>query len=173
MINRKKAHAASLALMCLLALGSVVSFAQRQFKVAERGRPVVKVTLSGVVEREGELIPVEKASTVKQGEILDWTIISENQGNAPAHEYKAVGQIPRGTQLVAESTTHDGSAVVTYSIDNGKTFSQQPTIEEKQADGSLRQVPAPASMYTQIRYEWSDPLSQDGKLAASYKLRVK
>jgi uncharacterized repeat protein (TIGR01451 family) len=172
MSHIKKIRAISLALACLMVLGSMVSFAQKQFKTAH-GQPVVKVSLSGLVEREGERILVEKAAAVKPGEILDWTITSENQGSAAAHEYKAVGQIPRGTQLVAESVTYDGSASVVYSIDNGKTFSPQPTIEEKQEDGSMKQVAAPVSMYTQIRYEWADPLAEGSKLDVSYKVRVK
>jgi len=110
---------------------------------------------------------------VNPSEILDWTITSENAGNGPAHDYKAVGQIPKVTVLVAGSTTADGSASVVYSIDNGKTFSEQPTIEEKQPDGSVKQVPAPVSMYTQLRYEWTDPLASGAKLQASYKVRVK
>ena len=43
----------------------------------------------------------------------------------------------------------------------------------KQADGSVKRVAAPISMYTDIRYEWADPLAQGGKLSASYKVRVK
>ena len=39
--------------------------------------------------------------------------------------------------------------------------------------GTVKRVAAPVSMYTDIRYEWSDPLAQGGKLTASYKLRVK
>jgi len=27
-------------------------------------------------------------------------------------------------------------------------------IEVKQADGSVKEVPAPVSMYTEVRYEW-------------------
>ena len=107
------------------------------------------------------------------GETLDWTITSENDGNAAAHDYKAVGQIPRGTVLIAGSTSADGSASVAYSIDNGKSFSSQPMIDEKQPDGTVKQVPAPVSMYTQLRYEWADPLASGGKLQASYKVRVK
>ncbi|HEX8098149.1 MAG TPA: hypothetical protein VF507_08940 [Pyrinomonadaceae bacterium] len=170
---RKKARAVPLALVALLFLGGAAAFAQKHFKLIATGRPEVKVALAGTVERDGGLVPVEKAATVKSGEVLDWTITSENQGTGPAYRYKAVGQIPRGTQLVVGSVTADGSAAVAYSIDNGKSFSAQPTVEEKQADGSVRQVPAPASMYTQVRYEWSDPLSQGGKLNASYKVRVK
>jgi hypothetical protein len=34
-------------------------------------------------------------------------------------------------------------------------------------------VAAPVSMYTEVRYEWSDALAPGGKLSASYKVRVK
>ena len=161
--------------LCLLVLGGAAALAQRQFHGAAvaGARPEVKVTLSGAIERDQKRLPVEKAENVNPGETLDWTITSENDGNAAAHDYKAVGQIPRGTVLIAGSTTADGSASVVYSIDNGKSFSSQPMIEEKQPDGTVKQVPAPVSMYTQLRYEWADPLASGGKLQASYKVRVK
>ena len=128
--------------------------------------------LSGTVERESGAVPLEKATVVNPGEILDWTITSENSGNAAAIEYKTVGHIPRGTTFVADSAQADGARTV-FSIDGGKSYSAQPTLEEKQADGSVKRVLAPISMYTEIRYEWSDPLAQGGKLSASYKVRVK
>jgi uncharacterized repeat protein (TIGR01451 family) len=159
---------------CLLVLSGMAAFAQRQMaRASATGRPEVKVLLSGAIERGGLMLPVEKASAVNPGEILHWTITSQNEGNAPAREYKAIGQIPRGTTLVAGSTTADGTATVVYSIDNGKTYSAAPVTEEKQADGSVKLVPAPVSMYTQVRYEWSDPLAGGGQLNASYKVRVK
>jgi uncharacterized repeat protein (TIGR01451 family) len=141
--------------------------------MAERSRPDVKVLLSGAIERGSEIVPVEKVQSVNPGEILHWTITSQNDGEAPAREYKAVGQIPRGTTLVAGSASADGSATVVYSIDNGKTYSAAPVVEEKQADGSVKLLPAPVSMYTQVRYEWTDALAGGGKLNASYKVRVK
>ena len=166
-------RALPMAALCLLLLGGAAALAQRQLRAGEHGRPEVKVSLSGSVARGDERLPLEKAATVTPGEVLDWTITSENDGSAPAHNYKAVGQIPKGTVLVAGSTTADGTASVSYSIDNGKSFSAEPTIEERQADGTVKQVPAPVSMYTQLRYEWSDPLAGGGKLQASYKVRVK
>jgi uncharacterized repeat protein (TIGR01451 family) len=167
-----------LAAIALLVLsGAAAVFAQRQMAHtrAAAARPDVKVLLSGAIERgTGELVPIEKASTVNPGEILHWTIASQNDGDGAAREYRAVGQIPRGTTLIAGSATADGSATVVYSIDNGKTFSATPQIEEKQADGSVKLVPAPVSMYTQLRYEWADQLAGGGsKLNASYKVRVK
>jgi uncharacterized repeat protein (TIGR01451 family) len=161
------------ALVGLLVLGGAAAFAQRQLKMAHSGRPEIKVFLSGSVTRDNAQIPVEKASTVQSGEVLNWTIISENRGDAEALQYKAIGQIPAGTQLVPGSATADGSATVTYSIDNGKTFEAHPMVNERQADGSIKRVAAPVSMYTQLRYEWADPLAQDGKLSASYQVRVR
>jgi uncharacterized repeat protein (TIGR01451 family) len=162
------------AALCLIVLGgAAVAFAQRQLAMAERARPDVRVLLSATIERGSEVVPVEKAQSVNPGEILHWTISSQNDGTAPAREYKAVGQIPRGTTLVAGSASADGSATVVYSIDNGKSYSAAPLVEEKQADGSVKFVPAPVSMYTQVRYEWTDALAEGGKLNASYKVRVK
>lgn len=170
---RRNFRALPVVLMCLLVVGGAAAFAQRQYTRAQQGRPDIKVVLSGAVERDRQQLAVEKVSAVMPGETLDWTITSANEGTAPAHQYKTVGQIPKGTSFIEGSATADGSASVTYSIDNGQSYAAQPVIEEKQADGSVKSVPAPASLYTQVRYEWSDPLADGGKLTASYKVRVK
>lgn len=169
---KKYASTLPILALCLLILGSVVAFS-RNLMMLRTGRPDVKVVLSGTVARDDAKIPVEKASIVKSGEILDWTITSMNEGNAPATQYNAVAKIPAGTQFVAGSATAEGSASVVYSIDNGKTFSPAPTVDEKQADGSIKKVAAPVSMYTQVRYEWSDPLNQGQTVKASYRVRLK
>ena len=158
--------------LCLLVLGSAAAFAQKRFMVLATGRPEIKVLLSGVVERQSGRIPVQEAATVKSGEVMDWTITSTNEGNAPAREYKAIGVVPPGCVFVAGSATADGSATVSYSIDSGKSFSARPTIDERQPDGTIKKVAAPTSMYTQIRYEWADPLEQGAKRNASYKVRL-
>jgi uncharacterized repeat protein (TIGR01451 family) len=173
-MRTKKKYASSLPAiaLCLLILGSAGAFAQKKFMILRTGRPVVKVALSAVVERDDTKVPVEKASLVKSGEILNWTITSVNEGNAPANDYNAVAKIPAGTQFVPGSSSADGSAAVMFSIDNGKSFSATPMVEERQADGSVKKVPAPVSMYDQIRYSWSSPLNEGEKLNASYKVRL-
>lgn len=171
MKSKKKFAAISVAALSLLVLG-VAGFAQKHFMLSNAARPEVRMLLSGSVERDSALVPFDKSTVVKPGEILDWTIVSENSGNDVALSYKTVGHIPQGTTFVADSAKADGAKTF-YSIDGGKSYSPQPMIEEKQADGSVKRVPAPVSMYTEIRYEWSDPLAQGGKLSASYKVRVK
>lgn len=95
--------------LCLLVLGSAAAFAQKNLMVLRTGRPEMKVLLSGVVERQNGRTPVQEAATVKSGEIMDWTITSANEGNAPARDYKAVGVVPPGTEFVAGSVTADGA----------------------------------------------------------------
>ena len=170
MKSRKKISA-GLAVFVLMIAGAA-GFAQRHFMLANAARPEVNVQLAGAVERDSKLTALDKSTVVNPGEVLDWTINAENTGNAPALEYKTVGHIPRGTEFIPGSANADGARTV-FSIDGGKSYSPQPTIEEKQADGSMKRVPAPVSMYTEIRYEWADPLAQGGKLSASYKVRVK
>lgn len=157
----------------VLLLSGVAAFAGGDVRALfDDARPVVKVALSGSVERNKEIVPVEKAGLVKSGEVLRWKLVSENSGNAGAADYKAVGQIPAGTVFVADSAQGDNSAV-TYSIDGGKTFSAQPMIEEKQADGSVRMIPAPVEMYTQVRFESEKNFNAGERLNAFYSVRVK
>ena len=176
MKTSKKTMDAPVALaLCLLLVGTAAAFAQRQIASARKsaGQPEVKVKLAGSLKRNDESLTLDKVSAVYPGEILDWTITSANEGGAPARQYRTIGQIPQGTSFVAGSATAEYDASVSYSIDGGKNFAAQPTIEEKQADGTTKRIPAPASMYTQVRYEWSDPLAAGSTLSASYKVRVK
>jgi uncharacterized repeat protein (TIGR01451 family) len=173
-LNRKSRLLA--AALCVLVAGTAGAFARQQLaarRAATSGRPEIRVALTGAVARADERVPLDKAGVVHPGEVLDWTITSVNEGDGAAREYRTVGQIPRGTSLVAGSVTAEYDAAVTYSIDNGKTFAAQPVIEERQPDGTVRTVPAPVSMYTQVRYEWSEPFAAGKTLAASYKVRVK
>ena len=172
---KKKMNAPVVAALCLLLVGTAGAFAQRQIATGRKsaGQPEVKIKLAGSLKRNEESLALERVSAVHPGEILDWTITSANEGDAPARQYKTIGQIPQGTSFVAGSAVAEYGAAVSYSIDGGKNFAAQPTVEEKQADGTAKRVPAPASMYTQVRYEWSDPLAAGATLAASYKVRVK
>jgi uncharacterized repeat protein (TIGR01451 family) len=170
---QRRRGAAPLAVAAVLLLGGAAAFAQRQLAGAREARPEIKVTLAGALVRDGERLALEEVANVRPGEILDWRIVSENEGDAAAHDYKAVGHIPAGATFVAGSAVAEGGSVVTYSIDGGKTYSAQPLVEEKQPDGTVKRVPAPVSMYTEVRYEWADALAAGGKLSASYQVRVK
>lgn len=170
---KKRSRALALAILALAAATAAAAVTQKQLAArSAAGHPEVKVTLAATVARGAERVALDKAGAIHPGEVLDWKITSANEGDGAARQYKATGQVPQGTSFVPGSAAAE-SAVVTYSIDNGKTFSAQPTVEEKQADGTVKRVAAPASLYTQVRYEWNDPLAAGSALSASYQVRVK
>ena len=174
-MNRLKTRTrhALVAALALSAFATAAAFAQKQLAAHATARPEVKVILTGTVARGSEQIALDKAGAVHPGEVLDWKITSSNEGDGAAREYKTTAPVPAGTTFVAGSASAQYGAQVSYSIDGGKTFSPQPTVEEKQPDGTIKRTPAPASMYTEVRYEWAEPLAAGSKLEAAYKVRVK
>jgi uncharacterized repeat protein (TIGR01451 family) len=163
-------------MVAIIALSSLAVFAANNETVSRAlniARPDVKVQISGSVQREDKTISLDKAEAVKPGEVLDWNISSANEGAGDAQNYGVVGQIPKGTSFVAGTAKGEESPKVTYSIDGGKTFSAQPMIDEKQPDGTVKKVAAPVSMYTQVMFEWANPLVSKANLNAAYRVRVK
>lgn len=171
-INKSKKPLLGL-MIGFLFLSSIVVLAKNGSRLSfANAKPAVNVVLEGTVERDNAVLSLDKTEAVKPGEVLHWTISSENKGDGEAKDYKVVGKIPAGTEFIADSAKPEGLAKVTYSLD-GKNFSAQPMIEEKQADGSIKSVPAPAAMYKQVRFEWENSLNPNEKLNASYNVKVK
>lgn len=162
-----------LAIVALSGLVVLASNNQTVTRALNFARPDVKVQISGSVQRDAKAVPFEKAGAVKASELLDWNITSTNEGEGDAQNYRVVGQIPNGTSFVAGTARGEESPQITYSIDAGKTFSAQPMIDEKQADGSIKRVAAPAALYTQVMFEWVKPLVAHAKLNTTYRVRVK
>jgi len=191
----RKTSKVLLAVFGLLLIGGAVAFAQRDgtlariltnpvratvvalgrpaFQQIASKRPLVKLILTGAIERDSKKIPVEKAGPVKPGEVVSFMMNSVNEGSAPARQYRTVGQIPQSSTFIAGSALGDSNTQVTYSINGGQEFSLTPMIDEKQADGTIKKVAAPVSMYTQVRFEWAEPIAAGGKVVASYQVRVK
>jgi uncharacterized repeat protein (TIGR01451 family) len=148
------------------------AFALRSGAPVQKGSPVMKISLSGTVARPSGNVAIEKAGSVNPGEVINYTITSNNEGSGSARDYKTTGPIPSRTVYVAGSAKADGASAL-YSIDRGKSYLSNPVIDERQPDGSVKKVPAPLSMYTHVRFEWSDPLAAASHTTASYQVRVK
>jgi uncharacterized repeat protein (TIGR01451 family) len=162
-------------MFAIIALSGLVVFAANNPTVSRAlnfARPDVKVHISASVQRDEKTVSLDKAETVKAGEMLDWNISSANEGVGDAQNYRVVGQVSKGTTFVAGSAEGEEAPQITYSIDGGKTFSAQPLIDEKQPDGSIKKVAAPVSIYTQVKFEWAKPLVSQAKFNAAYRVRV-
>lgn len=144
-------------------------------------QPQVKLALSAekqviTTDAEGKEVlsweAVEGDVTVQPGDILRYTLNSENAGDKSASSLVVTQPIPQKTAFKAESALANG-AELTYSIDAGQTFSAQPLIEETQPDGSVKMVPAPAEMYTHIQWDYGNSLQPMATVSASYEVAVK
>jgi uncharacterized repeat protein (TIGR01451 family) len=166
-----KFSVAAFSLMVILAVGAVAGFAN--FKTVSGARPEIKLELAGTVMRGGKDIAISEAGKVNSGEVIDWTIRSVNTGKADAVSHEAIGRIPSGTSYVAGSAKSEADAVVSFSTDGGKTFSKTPTVSIRAQDGSMKQVPAPVSSYTQIKYSWDSALAPTNARTAAYEVSVK
>ena len=112
----------SMAVFGLLLIGGAIAYAQHNAKLARMlaaparavavvaehsfvqgttsSRPLVKLFLTGAIERDSKKIPVEKAGPVTPGEVINFTMNSVNEGSASARDYRAVGQIREAPSLL-------------------------------------------------------------------------
>ena len=116
--------------------------------------PPVKMNLAAdkktiAVDSEGQQVvnwqPLEGQAVVVPGDVLRYTVISENTGDAPAKNF--VVTQPITAQMTYElGSAQSSGATITYSIDNGQTFVANPTIEVTLEDGTVEERPAPAEV---------------------------
>jgi hypothetical protein len=77
--------------------------------------------------------------------------------------------VPQGLWYVLESATASAPTVaITYSIDGGRTYSPQPMIEVVE-NGERRSVPAPARMYTHVRWTVAGWIQPQGQVTAAFR----
>ena len=107
---------------------------------------------------EGEQVTwqeLEDNTAVAPGDVLRYTIQGENKGTEPAQNLAVTQPIPAQMTYRLDSATSESEAEISYSIDQGETFVAEPKIQITQEDGTAVEKPAPAEVYTHIR--WTFP----------------
>lgn len=112
--------------------------------------------------------------TVTPGEVIRYKVTGANKSDRPVKNLVVTQPIPQRTAYVLNTVTvnHPG-AVVTYSINNGKTFVAKPTIKVKLASGKVEIQPAPAEMYTHVRWKFAQPIAPNAVVNAAYQVKVR
>lgn len=124
----------------------------------------VTLQLSGHVVREGKQIPLSEALVAKQGETLHYDLKAQNIGE-PVNDFRAIGQIPVGTVLDANSI----KVPVEFSLD-GKAFSAKPQIEITEK-GVKKMVDAPVESYRAVSFKVANGFK--GEQSFAYEVVVK
>jgi uncharacterized repeat protein (TIGR01451 family) len=112
-------------------------------------------------------------AVVAPGDTLRYNVAGKNTGNDTAKKLVITQPIPQKTVYVLNSATVEQQAVITYSIDGGKSYVANPTVRVKLASGEIADRPAPAESYTHVRWQVSQALSPQQQLLAQYQVRVK
>ncbi len=145
-------------------------------------RPEVKLKLKAAKkvvtrDKQGEAKVTWKGigngTVVQPGDTLRYQLSGRNVGEAAAANLVLNQAIPAQMSYVLNSTQNNAGMSTSYSINNGKTFSAKPTITVKQPDGTLATQPAPAELYSHIRWTAKSGFNPKGKLSASYEVKVR
>lgn len=96
--------------------------------------------------------PLKGQTVVKPGDVLRYTLIGENKSDRQFKNLTLNQPIPQGMVYVLKSANATNNAKISFSIDRGRSFAENPTIKVTLANGKVENQPAPASAYTNLRF---------------------
>ncbi|MBD2346082.1 DUF11 domain-containing protein [Anabaena subtropica] len=93
-------------------------------------------------------------AVVQPGDVLRYTLNGENRSDRPIKNLTLNQPIPKGMVYVLKSVDITNKETkVTYSIDGGRSFVENPTVKITLPNGKVEIKPAPATAYTNIRLQ--------------------
>jgi len=120
-------------------------------------------------EREIRRVDVSKAA-IAPGDTIVFTTSYTNGGDKPADTLVVTNPVPEQMAYIGDTAEGKGS-VITFSVDNGKTYGVPKSLTIPLPDGKARSA-VPAD-YTHIKWTVSAPVAPGGKGSVSFKAKVK
>lgn len=115
---------------------------------------------------------LRSAPTIKPGDIVRYTVSGNNRTDQPISGLVLTDDLPANMVYVMDSAVSVGGATITYSIDGGKTYTANPTIQVRLSDGTVATRPAPADRYTHVRWTFQSAVPAKGSVNGQYQVRV-
>ncbi|MDZ7958472.1 MAG: hypothetical protein RMY34_11445 [Aulosira sp. DedQUE10] len=112
---------------------------------------------------------------VHPGDVLRYTVTGGNNGDKAVKNLTINQAIPQGMVYVIKSATVNDKqgAKITYSIDSGRSFVENPTIKVTLPNGKEETRPAPATVYTHIRWNFGTSVSAKETVKGTYQAQVR
>lgn len=111
---------------------------------------------------------------VRPGDVIRYTIIGKNNSNYPVKTLVVTQPLPKQTTYVLNSVSvKNNRANITYSIDNGNSFVEKPTIQIKLPNGKVATPAAPPELYTHLRWKIAESIAPATAVNATYQVRVR
>ncbi|QIZ70484.1 DUF11 domain-containing protein [Oxynema aestuarii] len=115
----------------------------------------------------------EASCRVQPGDTLRYTVTGINDSDRAIANFVITQPLDPQTSYILDSLSATPAAQLSYSIDGGRTFSANPTIEVAEANGRVERRPAPAERYTHVRVRFREPIAARGQAIAQFQVRVK
>lgn len=118
---------------------------------------------------------LSNGAKVQQGEVLRYSVSGANNGTKAVNNLAINQPIPKGMSYVLNSATVNSKAgaQITYSINGGKTYVKNPTVQVKLPDGTVETRPAPDTAYTHIRWNFGKSVPAKATVDGTYQVRVR
>ncbi|MFN4857069.1 MAG: hypothetical protein ACK5YH_16350 [Pseudanabaena sp.] len=169
----------SLANMPMLA-----SLQQNEPAIAQSAKPQSAIQLQLAAQRQsiiavasgrGDWKAIPKDASLRPGETIRYVVTASNTSDRNIKKLVVTQPIPQGSVYVLNSATLPNveGVKLEYSIDGGRTYSESPSIRVKLENGEIVNQPAPASMYTNVRWNFGDTFPAQTVVNATYQVRIR
>ena len=112
------------------------------------------------------------AHTLLPGDVVLYRLVFTNVTGSQVRNVEFVDPLPAGLHYVGQSATADREDVlIEYSADQGKTFSQQPMVEEI-VEGERRVKPATPDQYTHVRWRIEGLVQPGAQVTAEFRAQL-
>ncbi len=128
-----------------------------------------KVVVSDDSARES-FVPAEKA---EPRDLIEYRLTYANGGESALQGIAITDPIPSGTRYVTDTARAPRGAVVTFSVDNAKTFHSWPVRVRKVENGQEKWVEATPDMVTHIRWTFENELKPSAQVNLTYRAMVR
>ncbi|WP_017317033.1 hypothetical protein [Mastigocladopsis repens] len=112
---------------------------------------------------------------VQRGDTLRYVVSGINNGDRPVKNFTINQPIPKGMvyKLKSARVNPNSQAKITYSIDGGRNFVENPTIQVTLPNGKVETKPAPAMAYTNIRWNFGTSVPAKTTVKGTYEVQVR
>lgn len=158
-----------------LALVSVLAATVAASARAQEPRPLVVTAenlMAGDAQHEAMAAAGRSATELLPGDVVRYTLRFTNVTEQPVRNVVFDNPLPRGLRYVMGSADAGAEDVaIAYSIDGGQSYSAQPMVEQL-VDGERVLVPAPAAMYTHVRWTLRDWVQPGAQVTAEFQAQL-